>query len=214
MPYNRDRASKLSGSAPFVGVVTEARVIHGNRKIIVRDDVKTDLILLGGGITCVAGSVWVSYTLWLKAQGAPVEFSVWMGGILSGLILLMGMLMIYSTLWYPRVVFVVLRGRLSIHQWRFSPKPFLSFERGEIDGFEFIPESIFEEGPGMEPIPDGLDGADASGQAYSGDEEFILYLITHDGIRVPLCRIHRQEDIRQLAESLSTATGTAVKSPF
>ena len=129
MPYNRKNALKLSECAPFVGLVTEAKVTQRPKKLIIRDEVSADLILLGGGLVCVVGSVWVAYGLWIKAQGGQVELSTWMGGILSGLMFLMGVLMVYTTLWYPRVVLAVLRGRLSIHQWRFSPKPFLTFSR-------------------------------------------------------------------------------------
>ena len=208
MPYNRKNAEKISEYAPFVGVVTEAKVIARPKKIIVRDDVQADLILLGGGIVCVVGSVWVAYDLWIKVLGGPVELPTWMWGILSGLMFLIGLLMVYTTLWYPRVVLAVLRGRLSIHQWRFTPVPYLSFERDEIKGFEFMPEDVLDGEPGLQEHPEeGEAPVEADGQG----EAFVLYMITHDELKVPLCRMEKLQEMKVLCEKLSTVTGKESK---
>ncbi len=131
-----------------------------------------------------------------------------MGGILSGLMFLIGLLMIYTTLWYPRIVFAMFRGTLSIHQWRFSPKPYLVFDRNEIEEFEVVPDSLQDIEPDAEvPLPAG-DVPDIS-----EEDGFVFYMRTHDGIRVPLCRILKFEDVKRLAEQFSDASGKPVRMP-
>jgi hypothetical protein len=204
MSYDRDRAEKLAESVPLVGVVAPARVEYSTRKIVVKDAASTDMILLLVGLLMLTAGSGLTLKVWVDMQAGSGGLNTWMLGIASGLLIMLGMLMVYVTFWYPRVIFMTLRGRLSIYQWRLSPRPHLTFERDEFTGFEIRAEEFHEGGPPVD---------DEEGTEPTEEMGHILYMNTHDGLRVPLVKMMGLDQIRALGERFSGASGLRLKTP-